>query len=90
MTPSLRTRARLWEPPPPREPNSLKPARRRIVLLGAGGSVERVLCEPAAKDVHVDLRRQAAEYRGHTIVAEWLGERGWCRWVSMVLGGNEP
>jgi hypothetical protein len=56
-------------------------------LAGAAdGEVERVLAEYAGAEalgsrVHQELRRLAAEYPGRYVAAEWLGPRGWVRFL---------
>jgi hypothetical protein len=60
---------------------------RRIVLLtGSDGEIEKVLAEyhgaeVSGKRVHADFQKLAREHRGRRIAAEWLGPRGWVRFL---------
>ena len=76
MTP-LRTNARLWEPPPPPEPNCYRPAPRRIVR--ADGTV---LAESSAADCHREFDRLAKEHPGEVIAAEHWNGQEWVRWLT--------
>jgi hypothetical protein len=61
---------------------------RRIVLLAAesDGPVEKVLAEYQGAEVsgnrlHADLHRLSEEHPGQRLAAEWLGTRGWTRFL---------
>jgi hypothetical protein len=61
---------------------------RRVVLLASDerSDVAEVLAEYKGSDVsgnriHADVQRLAAEYAGTWIAAEWLGPRGWNRFL---------
>jgi hypothetical protein len=61
---------------------------RRLVLLASDeqSGVTRVLADYRGGDVsgnrlHADVQRLAAEHRGDLVAAEWLGPRGWTRFL---------
>jgi hypothetical protein len=61
---------------------------RRVVLLTADeqSEVASVLVEYRGADIsgkrlHEDVQRLAAEHRGGWVAAEWLGPRGWTRFL---------
>lgn len=56
---------------------------RRIVLLAGDGSVDSVLADPSAESAIQELRRLATEHRGRRLAAEWLGSKGWQRWIEV-------
>jgi hypothetical protein len=65
------------------------PADRRLVLLkdGDASDVDRVLAEyrgaaAGSADLHAELQRFAAEYRGRCVAAEWESRLGWVRFVT--------
>jgi hypothetical protein len=65
---------------------------RRIVLLGADEASQVVLVEYqgteiSGKRLHADFQRLAREHRQHRIAAEWLGPRGWVRFLWAGTGG---
>lgn len=62
----------------------LSAKRRRIVLLAEDGSMASVLAEPSAAVAHAEVRRLASEHPGLTVAAEWLGPRGWIRWLQIT------
>lgn len=61
---------------------------RRVVLLDDGeeSEVKRVLAEYAGAEasgtrLHQDVQRFAREHPGRCVAAEWLGPRGWTRFL---------
>lgn len=69
-------------------------APRRIVLLVGDdkSAVDLVLAqyqgaEISGKRVHNDVQRFAEQHRGRRVAAEWLGPRGW---VRFLWAGNGP
>jgi hypothetical protein len=59
-----------------------------VVRLAAAeqGEVEGVLAEYSGADVsgnrlHADVQRFAAQHPGYWVAAEWLGPRGWTRYL---------
>jgi hypothetical protein len=61
---------------------------RRVVLLASDqqSDVTEVLAEYKGSDVsgnrlHADVQRLATEHAGTWIAAEWLGSRGWNRYL---------
>jgi hypothetical protein len=61
---------------------------RRLVLLadGEASAVAEVLAEYAEMEVsgkrlHADLQRLALAHLGRCLAAEWLGPRGWTRFL---------
>jgi hypothetical protein len=71
-------------------PKNGKPVRlpRRLVLLETDEQsgprevlVEYHGAEVSGKRMHGDIRRLADEHPGSWVAAEWLGPRGWTRFV---------
>jgi hypothetical protein len=53
---------------------------------GDHSEVKQVLIEYRGAEIsgnrlHADLQRLAAEHRGQTVAAEWLGTLGWTRFL---------
>lgn len=76
---------------PPAEGQASCP--RRLVLLKAGeqSAVERVLVEYSGKegrgkDAHAAIENVAAQHPGKVVAAEWLGPRGWTRFLWCCRG----
>jgi hypothetical protein len=71
------------------DPSSSSPrCPRRVVLLESGeeSEVAEVLAEYKGADVsgrrlHADVQRLAGQHLGRCVAAEWLGPRGWTRFV---------
>jgi hypothetical protein len=68
---------------------------RRLVLLKGGehSAVERVLteftgAEGRGKDAHAAIETVAAQHAGKVVAAEWLGPRGWTRFLWCRKGGQ--
>jgi hypothetical protein len=64
---------------------------RRIILLDGAEEIEQVLAEYQGAEVsgnrlHADFQRLAREDRSRRIAAEWLGPRGWVRFLWAVQG----
>jgi hypothetical protein len=79
--------ALLLDPTVPRTEASQRVPRRVILLESDEGSVAaQVLAEYSGPEVsgrrlHADVQRLAAENLGAWVAAEWLGSRGWNRFL---------
>jgi hypothetical protein len=66
---------------------------RRIVLLAVDEAMEKVLAEYqgteiSGKRLHTELQRFAREHHPRRIAAEWLGPRGWVRFLWAGTDGD--
>jgi hypothetical protein len=58
-----------------------------VLLTGAEESeVKQVLAEYGGSEIsgsrlHQELQRRASEHQGHLVAIEWLGPRGWVRYL---------
>jgi hypothetical protein len=65
---------------------------RRIIVLDGAEEINQVLAEyqgaeVSGKRMHADFQRLANEDRARRIAAEWLGPRGWVRFLWAVPRG---
>lgn len=76
---------------PPRQLSSASnPAPRRLLLLAADGTIERVLAEPPADKLHAELRRLVPLHPGRQITGEWRKGDSWVRFLITTGLPRDP